>query len=50
MLVWLANIKPDTLCVLCMYGDFLERATCMLAGPQGINCASFRSLILCNDL
>lgn len=50
MLVWLANIKPDTLCVLWIYGDFLERATCILAGPQGINCASFLSLILCKDL
>lgn len=27
ILVWLANIRPETLCAVCIKGDFLERAT-----------------------
>lgn len=50
ILVWLANIRPLTLWADGMYGDFLESATCILAGPQGINWASFRSRILCKLL
>lgn len=50
ILVWFANIRPETLWADWIYGDFLERATCILAGPHGINCANFRSLILCSDL
>jgi len=50
MLVWLANIRPLTLCDVWMYGDFRDRATWMLAGPHGMNWASLRSLILCRLL
>ncbi len=30
MLVWFANINPDTLCVCGKYGDLRERATCTI--------------------
>lgn len=48
--MWLASMSPETLWAVWTYGDFRERATCMLAGPQGINWTSFLSLILCRDL
>ena len=37
MEVWLAIIRPDTLLALSTYGLFLDSATCMLAGPRGMN-------------
>ena len=50
ILVWFASIIPDTLCGVSMYGLRFERATYMLAGPQGMKLASFLSLIRCKDL
>lgn len=50
MLVWLAIIKPLTLWAEARYGDRLDKATWMLAGPQGMKLASLRSLILCRLL
>jgi hypothetical protein len=50
MLVWLASMRPDTRCALWMYGDLRDRATWMLAGPQGMNWANLRSRIRCKDL
>lgn len=46
MLVWLAIIRPLTRWAEGRYGDFLDKATWMLAGPQGMKLASFRSRIL----
>jgi hypothetical protein len=37
MLVWLANMSPDTRCDVVTYGDLRERATWIEAGPQGMN-------------
>lgn len=45
MLVWLASISPETLCVLGKYGERLEQATCKVAGPQGMKLTIFRSLM-----
>ena len=39
-------IHCQALCACCRYGLCLERATWMLAGPQRMNFASFRSRIL----
>ena len=50
MLVWLAIMSPLTLWAEGRSGDFLDRATWMLAGPQGMKLASFRSRILCRLL
>jgi len=50
ILVWLANIRPETRCAVGIYGDFLDKATWMLAGLQSMKLASFLSLILCRDL
>lgn len=50
MLVWFASKRPLTRCGVWTYGDRLDRATWMLAGPQGINWAIRRSRILCSDL
>ena len=50
MEVWLASMRPDTLWEVCTYGDFLDRATWMEAGPQGMKLANFLSLILWRDL
>lgn len=46
MLVWLAIIRPLTRWADGRYGDFLDKATWMLAGPQGMKLASLRSRIL----
>jgi len=46
MLVWLAIIRPLTRWAEGRYGDFLDRATWMLAGPHGMKLASLRSRIL----
>lgn len=46
MLVWLAIIRPLTRWAEGRYGDFLDNATWMLAGPQGMKLASLRSRIL----
>lgn len=50
MLVWFAIIRPLTRCADGRYGDFLDSATWMLAGPQGMKLASFLSRILCRLL
>lgn len=44
--MWLAIIKPLTRWADGRYGDLLDRATWMLAGPQGMKLASFLSRIL----
>lgn len=44
--MWFAIIRPLTLWAEGRYGDFLDKATWMLAGPQGMKLASLRSLIL----
>lgn len=46
MLVWLAIIRPLTRWADGRYGDLLDKATWMLAGPQGMKLASLRSRIL----
>lgn len=50
ILVWLAIMSPLTRWAEGRYGDFLDRATWMLAGPQGMKLANFRSRILCRLL
>lgn len=50
ILVWLASIRPLTRWAVWMYGDLRDSATCMLAGPQGMNWASFLSRIRCRLL
>lgn len=50
MLVWLANIRPETRWLLCTYGELRDKATWMLVGPHGMNCASLRSRIRWSDL
>lgn len=46
ILVWFAIIRPLTLCAEGKYGDRLDKATWILAGPHGIKLASFLSRIL----
>lgn len=50
ILVWFANMSPLTRCDIGMWGDFLVSATCILAGPHGMNVARRRSRILRRDL
>lgn len=44
MEVWLASMRPDTRWLVLTYGDFLDRATWMDAGPHSMKEASLRSL------
>lgn len=46
MLVWLASISPLTRWLIGIYGLLFVNATCILAGPHGINVANLLSLIL----
>ena len=48
--VWLASIRPETRWLWEMYGDFLDMATWMEAGPQGMNFAISRSRMRRRDL
>lgn len=50
MLVWFAIMRPLTRCADGRYGDLRDKATWMLAGPQGMKLANFLSRIRCRLL